>query len=247
MIIAISNHKGGTGKTTTAVNLGVALANLNFKVLLIDLDAQGNLTYSFGIQDTCLSISDVFIGEKKIEEVIIRKEGLDIIPANMQLSDIELSLQSVDDRVYVLKYMLDSIVSNYDFVIIDCPPSRSLLTINALIIADKVISTILLDVLSIQGLNHIRNTVNEIKEVFNEKLSFMGVLAVNTDMRKKISLEVLEFIRQNIDIPILMTNIRANVKITEAPSYGLSVIAYDPTSNGAIDYESLALEISTLK
>jgi chromosome partitioning protein len=247
MVIAISNHKGGTGKTTTAVNLGVALANLNFKVLLIDLDAQGNLTYSFGIQDTCLSISDVFIGEKKIEEVIIRKEGLDIIPANMQLSDIELSLQSVDDRVYVLKYMLDSIVSNYDFVIIDCPPSRSLLTINALIIADKVISTILLDVLSIQGLNHIRNTVNEIKEVFNEKLSFMGVLAVNTDMRKKISLEVLEFIRQNIDIPILMTNIRANVKITEAPSYGLSVIAYDPTSNGAIDYESLALEISTLK
>jgi len=247
MVIAISNHKGGTGKTTTAVNLGVALANLNFKVLLIDLDAQGNLTYSFGIQDTGLSISDVFIGEKKIEEVIIRKEGLDIIPANMQLSDIELSLQSVDDRVYVLKYMLDSIVSNYDFVIIDCPPSRSLLTINALIIADKVISTILLDVLSIQGLNHIRNTVNEIKEVFNEKLSFMGVLAVNTDMRKKISLEVLEFIRQNIDIPILMTNIRANVKITEAPSYGLSVIAYDPTSNGAIDYESLALEISTLK
>ncbi len=247
MIIAIANHKGGTGKTTTTINLGVSLANMNFRVLLIDLDSQGNLTYSFGIDDDCLSISDVFTGKKTLEEVIVRKEGLDILPANMQLSDIELSLHSVDDRVYVLKYMLDPIIANYDYVLIDCPPSRSLLTINALIVADKVISTILLDVLSIQGLKHIRNTVNEIKEVFNEKLSFLGILAVNTDLRKKISLEVLDFIRKNIDIPLFMTNIRSNVKIAEAPSYAESIFAYDPTSNGAVDYKSLALEITTLK
>lgn len=247
MIIAIANHKGGTGKTTTTINLGVALARLNFKVLLIDLDSQGNLTYSLGIDDNCLSISDVFAGEKNIEDVIVRREGLDILPANMELSDIELSLHSVDDRVYVLKYMLDPIIANYDFILIDCPPSRSLLTINALIVADKVISTILLDVLSIQGLKHINNTVNEIKEVFNERLSILGILAVNTDMRKKISVEIVDFIKENIEIPIFMTNIRSNVKIAEAPSYGESIFGYDAASNGAEDYLSLAQEIINLK
>ena len=247
MIIAIANHKGGTGKTTTTINLGVALADMNLKVLLIDLDSQGNLSYSFGLEDDCLSITEVFTGEKRLEEVIVAKEGLDILPANMKLSDIELSLQSIDNRVGVLKKMLSPILVNYDFVLIDCPPSRSLLTINALNIADKVISTILLDVLSIQGLKHIQSTVAEVKEVFNEKISFLGILPVNTDLRKKISLEVLDFIRNNIDIPLFMTNIRGNVKVAEAPSYAASIFSYAPNSNGAIDYKSLAMEIITLK
>jgi chromosome partitioning protein len=246
MVIAIANHKGGSGKTTTTVSLGAALASLNLKVLLVDLDPQGNLSYSLGISENVPSISDVFTGSKKIEEVIQTKEQLDIIPANMFLADIELSIKGVENRLFVLQNILAPIFKKYDYILIDCSPSKSLLTINALVVADKVISTVLLDVLSIQGLNQIYKTVTDVKFGFNKKLNFLGVLPVNVDLRSNIAKEILDFIHENFDIPIFKSYIRSNVKITEAPSHGLSVIKYAPNSSGARDYLSLAKEIITI-
>ncbi len=243
MIIAIANHKGGSGKTTTSINLGVALANLDKKVLLIDLDPQGNLSYSLGIDENLPTIFDVFTGEKEIKDVVVNCEGADVIPANMDLADIELSIQSVENRLFVLKEIIDPIKDQYDFIIIDCSPSKSLLTINALVLADKVISTILLDVLSLQGLNQINKTVNEVKNGFNHNLSFLGVLPVNVDLRNNISNEVLDYIKENFDLPLFNTHIRSNVKLIEAPSHGVSIFGYTRNSNGAKDYLSLAKEI----
>lgn len=246
MVIAIANHKGGSGKTTTTINLGVALSNLGKKVLVIDLDPQGNLSYSLGISDNVTTIADVLTGDKQLEDVIIEREGIDIVPSNMFLADIELSIQGVKDRLFVLKYLLDNQLSKYDYILIDCSPSKSLLTINALVLADKVITTILLDVLSVQGLNQINRTVFDVKRGYNKNLSFLGVLPINVDLRSNISKEILTFVDENFDIPILKSYIRSCVKFAEAPSFGESIFSYAPSSSGAEDYQVLAKEIITL-
>jgi chromosome partitioning protein len=216
---------------------------LDKKVLLIDFDPQGNLSYSLGLDENLPTIFDVFTGDKEIKDVVINCEGADVIPANMDLADIELSIQSVENRLFVLKEIIDPIKDQYDFIIIDCSPSKSLLTINALVLADKVISTILLDVLSLQGLNQINKTVNDVKNGFNNSLSFLGVLPVNVDLRNNISNEVLDYIKENFDLPLFDTFIRSNVKLIEAPSHGSSIFGYNRNSNGAKDYLSLAKEI----
>jgi len=246
MVIAIANHKGGSGKTTTTLNLGAALTILGKKVLLIDLDPQGNLSYSLGIDSDVVSIADVIRGANSLEDILVRKEEMDIAPANMDLADIELSIQGVQDRLYVLKNLLSPYVSNYDYVLIDCSPSKSLLTINALVLADKVITTVLLDVLSVQGLNLINRTVFDVRRGFNKSLSFLGVLPVNVDLRSNISREILTFINEKFDIPLFKTHIRSNVKLAETPSFGESVFAYAPNSSGSEDYNELAREIILL-
>ena len=246
MVIAIANHKGGSGKTTTTINLGVALSNLGKKVLIIDLDPQGNLSYSLGISDNAPTIANVFTGDKQLEDVIIEREGMDIVPSNMFLADIELSIQGVKDRLFVLKYLLDKELLKYDYILIDCSPSKSLLTINALVLADKVITTILLDVLSVQGLNQINRTVFDVKRGYNKALTFLGVLPINVDLRSNISKEILTFVDENFDIPILKSYIRSCVKFAEAPSFGESIFSYAPSSSGAEDYQVLAKEIITL-
>ena len=246
MVLAIANHKGGSGKTTTCINLGVALAILEKKVLLIDLDPQGNLSYSLGIDGSLHTIFDVFTGEKEIKDVIINCEGVDVIPANMDLADIELSIKGVENRLFVLKEMIDPVKHLYDYILIDCSPSKSLLTINALVLADKVLTTILLDVLSIQGLNQLNKTISDVKQGYNKSISFLGILPVNVDMRNNISKEIINFIKDNFEIPLLKSYIRSNVKIIEAPSHGESVFKYAPNSNGAKDYTSLVKEILNL-
>lgn len=242
MVIAVANHKGGTGKTTTAINLGAALALKKKKVLLIDLDPQGNLSYSLGIDET-LDFSYLISGEKTFDELVQKVEGMDVLTSSMRLADVEISMYGVERREFVLNDILEEVKVNYDYVIIDCAPARSLLTVNALATADYVLSTILLDVLSIQGLMHIVKTIQEIKTVLNPKLEFLGVLAINVDLRKKLSKEVIEFVRENYDFAFFETSIRTNVKIAEAPSHGKSVISYAPKSNGAKEYMLLAKEI----
>lgn len=241
-VIAIVNQKGGTGKTTTTVNLGCALAKKGKKVLLVDLDAQGNLSYSLGILEIEKSIGQVILGEVDFQEILISREGLDVAPAQIDLADVEINIASELARESILKKVLAE-AKGYDYVLIDCPPSLSLLTINALNAADKVIVPLQMEVLSLQGLDQIITTINQIKQVLNEKLEIMGLLPVMVDSRRKLSREIYEHIEENYNFKIFNSRIRTNVRASEAPSFGESLISYAPTSNGAKDYMAFAEEV----
>lgn len=243
MIITIINQKGGTGKTTTTINLGKALRLRKKKVLLIDLDPQGNLSYSLNIPEEEKGIAEIIAQNMKIKELIIKREGMDVIASNLSLADIELTLQGLKDRAFILKNILNDVKDLYDYILIDCPPSLSLLTINALTATNKVIVPILLDVLSLQGLKQIMRTINKIKIAFNQQLELLGVLAVNVDDRKRLSREIMQFMDNNYNVYVFNNYIRTNVKASEAPSFGMSVIEYAPNSNSAKDYRNLANEI----
>lgn len=245
-IISIVNQKGGTGKTTTSINLGSALAQSGKKVLLIDMDAQGNLGYSFGL-DGDHTISDVLEGEKTITEVIQQsEEGLDIVSSDMRLVDIELSLIDMDERQSVLNSHIDQVKANYDYILIDCPPSLSILAVNALFASDKVIIPMLMEVLSLQGLDQIVQTIEKINSSYGQSLEVLGILPVMVDKRRKLSEEVKEYINENYDVRIFDSMIRNNVKASEAPSFGQSVVHYAPRSNSAQDYLNFSAEFLRL-
>ncbi|MEM9325107.1 MAG: ParA family protein [Bacteroidota bacterium] len=242
MITAVVNHKGGTGKTTTSINLGSALAAKKQKVLLVDLDAQGSLSYSLGIGDFDAGMSEVFEGSHAMDQVLVDREGMQVAPSNMSLAEIELAMAGTEKREQVLKDVLAGYDDQFDQIIVDCPPSLSLLTVNALTAAHSVLIPMQMEVLSLQGLDLISETIGRIKKAYNPELQVLGILPVMVDSRKKLSTEVYEHIQENYDVPVFRQKIRTNVKASEAPSFGQSVIRYAPNANSAQDYKMFANE-----
>jgi chromosome partitioning protein len=245
MIVSVVNHKGGTGKTTTTINLGSALAAQGFKVLLIDFDAQGSLTYSLGINEYQLTIADALLADCRLSDAIQFREGMAIIPSDTSLADVELTLAKAEDRISHLSSLVTTL-HEYDFIFIDCAPSLSLLTLNALIASEYVLIPMQMDVLALRGLDSMLTTVKRIKEI-NQSLEVLGILPVMIDKRKNIHQEVINHIKANYTERVLEQVIHASVRATEAPSFGTSVIAYAPASSTAQDYLQLAKEVSLLK
>ena len=240
-VVAVINQKGGTGKTTTTINLGSALAKLGKKVLLVDLDPQSNLSYSLAVPSTAGTLADVFLGTKKLEDILTEKDGLWVAPGSNELVDIEISLVSQPERESFLKSILSD-AKGFDYVLIDCPPSLSVLTLNALSAAHEVIIPLQMEVLTLQGLDQIMQTVGKVKKAFNPKLKIKGIVVVMFDVRRKLSLEVLQYLKENVEERIFESQIRLNVKLAEAPSFGKSILDYDASSYGAKDYKALAEE-----
>ena len=239
--IALINQKGGTGKTTTAINLGSALAAKGKKVLLIDFDPQANLTYSFGIQPEKGSITEFLQGKQTLQTLLTSKEELDILPSSPNLADFEVSVVNKIGRENILKNRLKD-VKGYDYVFVDCPPALSILTVNALNATSEVLIPLQMEILSLQGLSQLLRTIQEVKQVLNKKLNVRGIVASMYDSRRKLSKEVMEEIEKNIKEKVFKTIIRECVRIAEAPSFAKSVLTYAPSSNGARDYMDLAKE-----
>jgi chromosome partitioning protein len=241
-IIAIINQKGGTGKTTTAINLGVALARKGKKVMLIDFDSQGNLTYSFGVPTDNGTIADVLQSKQALQAVLVEREGVYIAPSSTALADVEVSLVNKIGRERLLKDKLKDF-QGFDYIFIDSPPSLSILTVNALNAAHEVLIPVQMEILSLQGLALLLNTTNEVRDVLNPDLKVCGIVPFMYDRRRNLSHEVLGEIEKSLkDVYIFKTKVRECVKIAEAPSFAKSVLLYAPDSNGAHDFKELARE-----
>jgi chromosome partitioning protein len=240
-IVAVVNQKGGTGKTTTVLNLGSALARLGRRVLLVDLDPQANLTYSLGIVPGGGTVADVLRGERGFDEILVEQEGMAVAPGSRALADVEVALASEAGRERVLRERLAA-ARDYDVVLLDCPPSLSVLTLNALEAADTVLIPVQLEVLALQGLTQLLDTVRDVRRVLNRRLRVKGIVPVMVDVRRSLSGEILSAIEHNVDERVFETVIRENVRVAEAPSFARSVLAYAPASNGARDYTALAQE-----
>ena len=246
-IIAITNQKGGVGKTTTSINVAACLADQGKKVLLVDMDPQGNATSGVGIirNEIENTVYELLLGECTSEECKEKcaVKNLDVLPSNANLSGAEIDLIGMDDREFILKNELDKLKDNYDFIIIDCPPALNLLTVNALVAADSVMVPIQCEYYALEGLTQLLHTINLIQERLNDKLEIDGVLFTMYDTRTNLSAEVVENVRDNIHLHIYATIIPRNVRLAEAPSYGLPIHMYDKKSAGAEAYDNLAKEL----
>ena len=246
-IIAIANQKGGVGKTTTAINLSACLAEAGQRVLTIDIDPQGNTTSGLGIDKNAVenTIYELILGEAEIKEVILQTEfeGLSIIASNVNLAAAEIELIGINEKEYILKRAVEKVRDNYDFVIIDCPPSLNMLTINAMTTADTVLVPIQCEYYALEGLSQILKTVELIHERLNADLKVEGIVFTMFDSRNNLSADVVANVKENLDIPLFDTIIPRNVRLAEAPSYGIPIIDYDNRSTGAASYRYLAKEL----
>ena len=250
-IIAIANQKGGVGKTTTAINLSASLAEKGKKVLLIDTDPQGNATSGFGIDKNELdnTIYELILGECSVQDCIIKDviPRVSVLPSNVNLAAAEIELIGVDKKEYILKNEIDYVRDEYDFIIIDCPPSLSMLTVNAMTTADSVLVPIQCEYYALEGLSQLIHTVNLVKERLNPELDMEGVVFTMYDSRTNLSSQVVENVKDHLQQNVYKTIIPRNIRLAEAPSYGMPIQKYDPKSAGAEAYMLLADEVINRK
>ena len=245
--IAIANQKGGVGKTTTSINLSASLAAKGKKVLVIDTDPQGNTTSGFGVEKNDLdnTVYELMLSECSIKECILNDviDGVSIIPSNVNLAAAEIELIGVDRKEYILKREVEWIKDSFDYIIIDCPPSLSMLTINAMTTADTVLVPIQCEYYALEGLSQLIHTINLVKERLNPDLDIEGVVFTMYDSRTNLSMQVVENVKSNLSQKVFQTLIPRNIRLAEAPSYGMPINAYDPESEGAEAYMQLAEEV----
>lgn len=244
-IIALANQKGGVGKTTTAINLGAALSKKGKKVLLIDIDAQGNATSGVGIDKSEIEndVYQVIVNGVAIQDAIIATEHFDIVPATLDLAGAEIELASLMARETRLKSALDEIKDNYDYILIDNPPALSLLTINAFTAANSILVPVQTEYYALEGLGQLLNTIEQVQKHFNPNLHVEGVLLTMYDVRTNLSKQVTEQVREYFGDKVYQTMIPRNVRLSEAPSFGQVIFDYDPKSAGADYYNKLAEEV----
>lgn len=246
-IIAIANQKGGVGKTTTAINLSACLAEAGERVLTVDFDPQGNATSGLGFEKEYMdkTVYELLVGDCSLENCIIKEvqENLDVLPSDVNLAGAEIELLDETGKELLLKRELDKIKNEYDFIVIDCPPSLSLLTINALTAADTVLVPIQCEYYALEGLSQILQTVDLVKKKLNQRLELEGVVFTMYDARTNLSLEVVESVKNHLNRTIYKTIIPRNVRLAEAPSHGMPINLYDSRSTGAESYRLLAAEV----
>ena len=245
--IAIATQKGGVGKSTTAINLSACLAEYGKKILTIDIDPQGNTTSGLGVEKNELeyTVYELLLGECSLEQCILHLDfdNHDLLPSNVNLAGAEIELIGVDNKEYILKEQIDMIRDHYDFIIIDCPPSLNMLTVNAMTTADTVLVPIQCEYYALEGLAQLMHTIELVQERLNPDLEMEGVVFTMYDARTNLSLQVVENVKDNLNQKIYKTIIPRNVRLAEAPSYGLPINKYDSRSAGAESYRLLADEV----